>query len=80
MRLTKEQLSVRVVVRRVPRGTAFVWEVYRDDLATPVFISPDRFKCMDAAFLAGQARLPEFVPPKRSVFPGARELAYADEA
>lgn len=79
MRLTKEQLSVRVVVRRVPRGTAFTWEVYRDDLATPVFVSPQRYKGMDDAYRAGQARLPEFVPPKRSVMPGARELAYAED-
>jgi hypothetical protein len=79
MRLTKEQLSVRVVVRRVPRGTAFMWEVYRDDLATPVFISPDRYKGMDAAYRAGQARLVEFVPPRRSPLPGAREVQYAEE-
>jgi hypothetical protein len=79
MRFTKEQLSVRVVVRRVPRGTAFVWEVYRDDLATPVFVSPERYKGMDSAFRAGQARLPEFIPARRSVMPGVRELQYADE-
>ncbi len=67
MRLTKEELSTRVVVRRAGIGAApFRWEVYRAEAPVPVFVSPSRFSNMDAAYRDGQARLPEFMPPKRA--------------
>lgn len=68
MRLSKEALSVRVVVRRARRGAApFVWEINRDNMAEPVFVSPETFRSMESAYSAGQARLTEFVPSARSM-------------
>ena len=68
MRLSKEALSVRVVVRRARAGAApFVWEINRDNMAEPVFVSPETFRSMESAYRAGQARLPEFVPSPRSM-------------
>jgi hypothetical protein len=68
MRLSKEALSIKVVVRRAKRGaTPFVWEINRDSMAEPVYVSPDTFVSMEAAFNAGQARLAEFVPARRSM-------------
>lgn len=73
MRVTKEALSVSVFVRRVRAGaTPFGWEVHRAELAEPVYVSPDRFKSMEAAYKAGQARLAEFIP-KRSMPPGVTQ-------
>ncbi len=69
MRLTKEALSVRIVVRRAEVGAApFRWEVYWEEGAEPIHVSPDRFRSMEAAYCAGQARLTEFIP-KRSIPP-----------
>jgi hypothetical protein len=66
MRLTIEALFMRVVVRRTGVGLApFTWEVH-GDAAAPIHVSDDRYTSMDAAYEAGQARLPEFLP-KRSV-------------
>ncbi len=63
MRLTKEALSVRVVVRRAKRGAApFVWEINRDSMVKPVYVSTESFNDMEAAYLAGKARLAEFIP------------------
>ena len=65
MRLTKEALSIRVVVRRAVGGAApFRWEVYRDEGCEPLHISPDRFRTMEAAYQAGRARLAEFTPAR----------------
>jgi hypothetical protein len=65
MRLTKEELSIRVVVRRVGRGpTPFVWSINKGNMAEPIYISPNGFGSMEAAFRAGQARLSEFIPTK----------------
>ena len=69
MRLTKEALSIRLVVRRSDVGTfPFRWEVYGEGGAEPIHTSVDRFKSMEAAHSAGQARLTEFIP-KRSMPP-----------
>jgi hypothetical protein len=70
MRITKEALSVRIVVRRVEVGTAapFRWEVYWEEGAEPIHVSPGRYRSMEAAYCAGQARLTEFIP-KRSIPP-----------
>jgi hypothetical protein len=68
MRLSKEALSVRVVVRRTKRGaTPFVWEINRDSMAEPVYVSPDAFDSMESAYTAGQARLAEFIPARGSM-------------
>jgi hypothetical protein len=68
MRLSKEALSTRVVVRRARRGaTPFIWEITKDSMVEPVYVSPDAFVSMEAAFRAGQARLAEFTPPPRPV-------------
>jgi hypothetical protein len=74
MRLTKEALSVTIVVRRVGRGAApYGWVVHRVDTDTLIHASPDRFRSMEAAYKAGQARLEEFIP-KRSMPPGMTEF------
>jgi hypothetical protein len=68
MRLSKEALSIRVVVRRARRGAApFVWEINKDSMAEPVYTSPEAFVSMEAAFRAGHARLAEFTPAPRSM-------------
>ena len=60
-----EALFMRVVVRRTGVGAApFTWEVH-GDAATPVYVSDDRYKSMEAAYQAGQTRLAEFMPTKR---------------
>lgn len=70
MRLTKEALSISIVVRRLRLGAMpFGWEVHHADAAAPIHVSPDRFSSMEAAYRAGQARLEEFIP-KRSMPPG----------
>ena len=67
MRLTKEELAARVVVRRAGSGAApFRWEVHWYEQPVPVFVSPSRFSSMEAAYRAGQAGLPEFLPPRRT--------------
>jgi hypothetical protein len=70
MRISAEQLSTHIVVKRAPTGMTFMWEVHRDDSATPVFVSPEKYRGMDAAYRAGTARLAEFIPSKRTVHPG----------
>lgn len=68
MRLSKEALSIKVVVRRARRGaTPFVWEINRDSMVEPVFVSPETFVSMEAAYKAGEARLAEFVRASRSM-------------
>ena len=67
-RITKEALSISIVVRRRARGgtAPFGWEVHGADTAEPLFVSPDRFTSMEAAYAAGQARLAEFIPKRTS--------------
>jgi hypothetical protein len=77
MRLSKEALSIRVVVRRARRGAArFVWEINKDSMADPVYISPEAFVSMEAAYQAGQARLAEFTPPPPRPMPEPAEQHY----
>jgi hypothetical protein len=73
MRISKEALSVCVVVQRAGIGTApFGWAIKRVDTDTMLHFSPERFRSMEAAYRAGQARLSEFIP-KRSMPPGVTE-------
>ena len=66
MRLSKEALATRVVVRRARRGAApFVWEINKDSMTEPVYVSAEAFVSMEAAFRAGQARLAEFIVSAR---------------
>lgn len=75
MRITSEALSVSVVVRRVTVGSApFGWEIHRAGATGPIHISADRFRSMEAAYKAGQARLEDFIP-KRSTRPADRQWA-----
>jgi hypothetical protein len=68
MRLSKEALSIKVIVRRARRGaTPFVWEINRDSMPEPVYVSPEAFGSMEEAFRAGQARLAEFTPTRGSI-------------
>jgi hypothetical protein len=68
MRITKEQLATKVVVRRARRGTApFIWEINTDNRVEPIYVSPDGFGSMEDAYRAGRARLSEFVPSPRSL-------------
>ncbi len=49
MRLSKEALSTRVVVRRARRGAApFIWEINTDSMAEPVCVSPEAYGSMEA--------------------------------
>ena len=68
VRLTKEDLLIRVVVRRAKRGSApFVWEINSEDMIGPLYVSPDAFETMEDAYRAGRAKLPEFLPLPRSM-------------
>jgi hypothetical protein len=42
-----------------------VWEINKDSMTEPVYVSPEAFVSMEAAFRAGQARLADFTPPQR---------------
>ncbi len=66
-RLSREALSISIVVRRAFVGMApFRWEVYRAEIAASIFVSSDRFRSMEAAYTAGMARLAEFIPAHSS--------------
>jgi hypothetical protein len=66
MRISREALSLSILVRRVGTGAAaFGWEVHNADTVGPMHISADRFSSMEAAYRAGQARLADFIT-KRS--------------
>jgi hypothetical protein len=50
MRLTKEELLIKVVVRRARRGAMpFVWEINSENMVEPIYVSPDAFGCMEDA-------------------------------
>jgi hypothetical protein len=75
MRITSEALSVSVVVRRVTVGSApFGWEIHCAGATGPIHVSADRFRSMEAAYRAGQARLGDFIP-KRSTRAEDRQWA-----
>lgn len=62
MRISKEELSTRVVVRRARRGAApFVFEINSENRTEPLYVSTDAFGNMEDAYRAGKARLPEIV-------------------
>ena len=67
MRMTTDELSTKVVVRRARSGAApFVWEISKETIAETLYVSPDGFTSMEAAYHAGRARLAEFVSSARS--------------
>jgi len=72
-RITKEALSISIVVRRRARAGAapFGWEVHGADTAEPLHVSPDRFTSMEQAYWAGQARLAEFIPTRSTPAEGS---------
>lgn len=72
MRIPRDTLDYKVVVRRVAPGSRpFQWEVHTADRSIPLQVSADRFKGMEAAFQEGRAWLADYLakqapPPKRS--------------
>lgn len=59
-----EALFMHIFVRRTGVGsTPFTWEVHGEGI-TPIHVSSDRYKSMDAAYQAGQARLGDFIRSK----------------
>ena len=65
-------LFFKVVVRRLTTGpNPFGWELHRDDTVVPVQVSADRFGSMESAYIAGQAKLADLLPQKRTT---ARQL------
>jgi hypothetical protein len=67
MRLSKDELNLKVVVRRVATGVApYGWELHSGDVITPIQVSRTRFRSMEAAFKAGQAGLAEHVAARQS--------------
>ncbi len=60
MSTSTDDLYTKVVVRRTSTGiTPFAWEVQRE--TSVILVSPDRFRTMEAAYSAGQAKLGEFL-------------------
>jgi hypothetical protein len=53
----------------------FRWEIHGTDTAEPLYLSPDAYAGMEAAFKAGEARLPEFIL-KRSAPPGRHQGSF----
>jgi hypothetical protein len=62
--MSTEALFMHVFVRRTGVGSApFTWEVHGDGI-TPIHVSSERYRSMDAAYQAGKARLEEFIRSK----------------
>ena len=67
LRLSKDELNLKVVVRRVATGAApYGWELHSGDMVTPIHVSRARFRSMEAAFKAGQAGLAEHVAARQA--------------
>lgn len=70
MRISTEELNLKVVVRRVATGsTPFAWELHSGDSITPVHVSTERFRSLHAAYTAGQTGLADYVSQRRSAKP-----------
>lgn len=70
MGITREELNLRVVVRRVATGsTPYGWAVHEADAFTPLHTAPDRFRGMQAAYEAGQAWLTDYLSSRRASSP-----------
>ena len=86
MRIRREALDFRVVVRRVTVGSApYAWEVRGEDGVTPVQVSPDRFRSMETALKEGQAWMAEFLSqrfssPQRAASPVRSDPMLAADA
>lgn len=77
LRLSKDELNLKVVVRRVATGAApYGWELHSGDVITLIHVSRARFRGMEAAFKAGQVGLAEHVAARHSARRG-RPLAHA---
>jgi hypothetical protein len=65
--MSNDDLYTKVLVRRVGIGAApFTWEVVGANAVTPLHVSSDRFRSMEAAYSSGQARLGEFLQRPRA--------------
>lgn len=79
METSLDALVMRVFVRRTGIGVApFTWEVHGNGI-TPIHVSGDRYKSMDAAYKAGQARLAEFIPSRKSKLRRSDKDAFAGQ-
>ena len=71
MRLSSEDLNLKVVVRRICIGSApFAWELHHGETSIPLGSSPERFKSMEAAYQAGHVGLKAYLASLRSTHPG----------
>jgi hypothetical protein len=69
MRITRDHLTHRLIVQRTATGSApYQWEVHADGLS-PLQVSPDRFRSMEAAHKAGEAWLADFFASRQSARP-----------
>jgi transposase InsO family protein len=61
MGITKEELNLRVVVRRMAAGSMpYGWTVYKAHTSAPLHTSADRFRGMEAAYKAGHVWLTDY--------------------
>ena len=76
MKIIEGAFTVRVVVRRIKAGVGpYCWEIHEVDTLEAIYVSPDSFIGMEAAFEAGQARLVEFIPKRSKPLGLHRELS-----
>ena len=67
MGITKEELNLRVVVRRMAAGSMpYGWTVYQADTSAPLHTSADRFRGMEAAYKAGHAWLTDYISSRQT--------------
>lgn len=67
MRLRRDELSYHLAIRRVALGSKpFRWEVHGMETVTPLRHSAELYSSMEAAYLAGQGGLREFLLDRRA--------------
>lgn len=75
LRLSKDELTLKVVVRRVATGAApYGWELHGGDALTVVRASLERFRSMEAAYKSGQVSLAAYLSARQSVRRGRPRL------
>jgi hypothetical protein len=67
MGITKEELNLRVVVRRMAGGsTPYGWAVNQAEPFAPLHISSERFRGMEAAYKAGHIWLADYLSSRQA--------------
>jgi hypothetical protein len=67
MGITKEELNLRVVVRRMAGGsTPYGWAVNQAEPFAPLHISSERFRGMEAAYKAGHMWLADYLSSRQA--------------